>query len=624
MSLSLYINGGYVELLDRSKIGLTRQVNVLDNLENRQGDLTNEFLAPKTLNNQLLLENSSNVNSLTDIPYKKNGAKIIQDGVETVPEGFAIIQSFSNVYKITVYSGNLDLFELISDRKLNELDLSDLNHNFDFSTVVGSETNTSGYIYPGVSFRKYTSNLNSSNEGRVPFTFVSTLCERIASEQGYSLSGTFTSDFYYLNTILSTVFKHDESWQLDKSVSSIYPSTVPNTDIYSSTSPTTVVYSLGFPNQGHLFGQIYTVPEDGSYSFNIIMTVDFAAAFFTNFAIEVVNIGTATIVASDYVDPSTFTTGTIRTYTYNVDTGYIALSAGDQIQFRASADTPGIGIYNWSYISGSQIKIVAKNAYRPYSGSAVDMSYIQPDIKQKDFFKAIMNMFCLIPQTNVVTKTIYLNKLNEIKNNIDQAINWSSKMDTKKAFTIEYRNNSFAQKNWLRYSNDDDVIEKIKEFAPYETDNYFEINDEVLDKEQDVVTLPFSGTIRRIPYKNDDYSIDPFTPRILVLAYRHIVPTSIVAIMSDISYQKGISFYKNGTNDALIDNYQVIEEIFDKYKKITGYFNLSAVDISELNFLIPIYLDVHTNDIQVNGHFYLNKVENFKGGELTKCELIRL
>ena len=50
-------------------------------------------------------------------------------------------------------------------------------------------------------------------------------------------------------------------------------------------------------------------------------------------------------------------------------------------------------------------------------------------------------------------------------------------------------------------------------------------------------------------------------------------------------------------------------------------FKLTPLDIQELDFSIPVFLDVAEMDI--NGYFYINKISNYSGG-LTSCELIRL
>ena len=100
MALKLYINESPVELADRSKIGLTFQINNLNDLQTRQGYYSNEFSAPRTRSNDRLLGFSSDINSSTIIPYRNNIAKVVQDGIEVIPDGIAVVQAFDGFYKI--------------------------------------------------------------------------------------------------------------------------------------------------------------------------------------------------------------------------------------------------------------------------------------------------------------------------------------------------------------------------------------------------------------------------------------------------------------------------------------------------------------------------------------------
>jgi len=68
-------------------------------------------------------------------------------------------------------------------------------------------------------------------------------------------------------------------------------------------------------------------------------------------------------------------------------------------------------------------------------------------------------------------------------------------------------------------------------------------------------------------------------------------------------------------------HYTALIESLNQAKVLKADFNLNATDINNLDFTIPIYLDVPSESI--NGYFYLNKIENYKGN-ITKCEIIRL
>ena len=87
---------------------------------------------------------------------------------------------------------------------------------------------------------------------------------------------------------------------------------------------------------------------------------------------------------------------------------------------------------------------------------------------------------------------------------------------------------------------------------------------------------------------------------------------------------------KDGKTDSLDfpslinENYNVLMGIMEQVKFISAAFKLNEVDIANLDFTIPIYLDVHYSEININGYFYINKISNFKKNSDTKVDLIRL
>jgi hypothetical protein len=83
-----------------------------------------------------------------------------------------------------------------------------------------------------------------------------------------------------------------------------------------------------------------------------------------------------------------------------------------------------------------------------------------------------------------------------------------------------------------------------------------------------------------------------------------------------IPFAKFIGFEK-----TIPEFYEALSGILDKTKAIKLPIKLSAKEISELNFIIPKYL--HVPEIGIDGYFYLNKIENYKG-DITLCEFVRL
>lgn len=208
MSLEVYINDEQIELKAVDIIGLTFQVGSILNPQNRAGNLSNKFAIPKSAKNIQILGDLSNLNSSNNLPYVRNSAKLVQNGVELIPDGFAIIEEASDDYKITLYSGNVSFFDLIKDATIRDLDYSDLIHAYDIATIIASFSGTSEYQYPIIEWGEegvtLLSNLNNVNsQALIMCLTVKSVLERSAQSVGYELKGSFTERAIYSRLILT-------------------------------------------------------------------------------------------------------------------------------------------------------------------------------------------------------------------------------------------------------------------------------------------------------------------------------------------------------------------------------------------------------------------------------------
>jgi hypothetical protein len=195
MSLDIYINEQLLELNNSKGIGLTFQIGSIFNPGNRAGNLSNKFKVPKTRRNTEILGNLSNINSATNIPYQRNTGKIVQDGIEIFPDGFAIVDDTAAEYGVTVYSGNVSFFDLIKGANINELDLSDFCEDWTVSNVLATFNNTDGFIYPivdwGFNINLLDNTTLQNSNALIPVLFMKEVLIRIAASVGYEIKGTF-------------------------------------------------------------------------------------------------------------------------------------------------------------------------------------------------------------------------------------------------------------------------------------------------------------------------------------------------------------------------------------------------------------------------------------------------
>ena len=212
MANELFIDGQSVDLGKGTKIGLTLQVNDIAEVVDRQGNFSNTFKTPKSQTNKIIYEHAEQVNSITNIPYRKLPAKYVQDGIELVSNGYCEFKSASDFYEQTIFGGILDFFSQIKGKKITDLDLSAYDHTWDLATIFASRVNTDGYIYPLIDFNDDSDTLippyfgfsdrNIDARTLFPAMFIHTLIEKIFEGTTYTLAGAITLTNRYKNRLL--------------------------------------------------------------------------------------------------------------------------------------------------------------------------------------------------------------------------------------------------------------------------------------------------------------------------------------------------------------------------------------------------------------------------------------
>lgn len=647
--LEIIIENQVVELANATKIGLTFQANTIGDLSSRQGNFSNKFKIPKTQHNQIIFENSSNINSNTDLPYQIKKGKVIQDGIEILPDANFRVDSVDDFYELTINSGTTTFFDAIFGKKLRDLDLSEYDHTYSSANVLAGFVRDDGYCYPDILWNKPTTTVGVA---RQPFMFIKTLIEKIVSESGYSLSGNFLEDYYYDNTLITCDFRRGNDWVTDNAVHIQKSASSYSTLVVSSNG--LWVIPMSFQDSGNFVGEIYTAPEPIYANFKTSVILKFKGQFVSGFPyfqspvdyrIEFVNLSNGIIIGQSIytfsaTERSQIQAGIEVGVSLNIETGFISLVAGQQIQIRQSMTTDG-GFSNiaWLVTNESKYDADVKDIFYPYNNSQITMSEVQHDMLQTEFFKGILNLFGIIGNVNDYTKTVVLNTFEKISENIQFANNWTQKVDLNSTPIVKFRDGKYGKNNYFKYKIDNDIVENYNYNATfwesifgspdsiYYGSGNIQINDETLDEQNDFFTLPFGASINNsIPVVNNDYSVDKFTPRVMVLYGRDTNPTSSQATFFDISRNRTLAFsHYFPTSDNLKKRYyNVIESILTRFKKIIISVNLKTIDIVEIDYSIPIYLDLTYNNVAINGYFYINRIDNFQEGKPTKIELVRL
>jgi hypothetical protein len=682
-NIQLFINDYLVDLSDDSPIALTFQINNLAEVQNQQGNTSNQFKLPLTQRNRRILGFPDDIAFCTNAPYTQYPAKLVQDGLEIIPYAVAELNGIDqDTASITVLSGNVDFFDAI-DGKLYDMGDSTsqwsnyganlvwkaYDHTWNLQNAAGSQNKTDGWIWPVVDYGAIsTSDYNTAIDVRYqrPGFFIKTAVDLLLQSAGYKGAGSLLQNPLYpllICQFANDSFDHGADVQNNPDLQSItvqigqnqtvnHPNVLNNLGEISFSqiiSDPSGLYSTA--HNGYFVSEITSVTATFSFSINFSSTNPTHTSDSSKLVIAILlynDINTARPGAQQLA---------IQTIDYKDRGSQQTMMLINQVISFDQVLQPGQGIkigYEFQGAVGSTFTITAgtfsvKNVVQTVQfGQTIQCERIFPDISQKDMLKDVLQHFGIICQTDNASKTISFNSLKDIVDNILIAKDWTSKC-INQGITIYYQLGGYAQVNYLRYKQDDNVLPN------YLADDQINIADATLASNTDLITSQYAPTLNR-PWLTGNIAqilkIEPtattndFTistqPRLLVdqkinlLASGKTVKftdgTNTIPVNDTISVpyfykpegQYNLCFCdKTDVNNNLFPGmkrlyYPELQKILTQTKKIVRYFLLTPKDILELDLLIPVYLQ------QDNAYYYINKIDAWRKDQPTKVELVKL
>lgn len=633
----LILNEEVIALKPQTVIAITLAVSDIADVANRKGTGSNSFAVPKTKENIAKLGHSDKVSSLSNLPYEKIPARYSQKGIQIVKSGYAVISEVQEDFEVTMYDGNVPFFELLADKKLTELDFSALDHVWNQASEVAYRTNTANIIYPIVDYGNvpyyYFSGVRIvATFFLLPWIFVHTVIAKIFSTAGWTVSGTFLSSSVYNNLIIPVHgFKEKESYLLAEATSSADSAfiTVTGAVVLFDTEVSDPIQAIDPPGLIVIgAGTTYTAYVDGDYSFTFVINWATAVPASGGY-IEIQSTGG---VIHAHIDCAANSTGTETILIKKV-----SMIIGDVVY----AFVRGVSSGSIKVLAGSSMECTAADGKVSFN-KMYSIGNNLPDITQKDLLKVIMQMYCIIPMTNTLTKNVQLVQFKEILANKWRALDWTDKVDMSETPTLSFHPTTYAQTNWLRYKEDSTVTDEVGVVDKL-GDGSFAVADEVLPVEKDWFRLPFAPSkmvTKHLGLDVPEYlRWDPtafawlqLEPRILILD-KQVIPDPKLNYHDTVTGDNVNTGAENlayfilpgkadnlGFGDNLISkHYPEFVEMLNSYKKITLAMKLSAVDIESLDFSIPIYLQ------QYGAYFFLNTISQWiDGSESCSVELVKL
>lgn len=668
--LQLFLNDILVDLTDDSPIALTFQINNLAEVKNQQGNTSNQFKLPLTQRNRQILGFPDEV-AFTDCkPYQQYTAKIVQDGLEIIPAGVAELNMVEqDTANVTVLSGNVDFFDAIDGKIYDAGDKAtpwfnqlwrSYDHDWTIANVVYSQRKTEGWIWPVVDYGRIPEKFNNTPQIDIrylrPGFFLKTAIDLILKPTGYTINpdSFLVKEELYNKLIVQFAndsFEHGASYDGSNSNLSI---------VAQNYSHQEYIYKTNGANEDIRFPGLIkgssTVYNAGSsqYRAKADMEVDVVVDFTIHFSSEKTD-GAVTLSIKVY-DPASGQTNTAQSIrfasdniprvngsfkqTYNEQklAASLTLTVGQVVKISYDIEQDVKKNVYFKFYSGSKLTITEKQG-SVLLGQQVQCECIFPDISQKDLLKDTLQRFGIICQTDSIRRQITLASFRDIVNNIPRAKDWTRKcLDQGK--TITFQLGGYAQTNFLKYKEDDNVLPKNL------ADGQISVADKTLPATGTLFESQFAPTLNR-PYiggtiaqikKVDtttdasavDFSIST-QPRLLIHDTIKLNDSTKVKFVDGTGASQVVNdtlcvpyFDKDSTKPSLmfdrlrLQYYPELEKILYRSKKVVRWFLLTPRDILELDLLIPVYLQ------QDGAYYYINKIDSWRKGQATKVELIKL
>jgi hypothetical protein len=645
----IYINDQAVDLAPNTVVASTFKALEIGDMRTRNANYTNQFKLPKTPGNRRILEFVDSELSNSTAPYVKLPAKIVQNGIEIVGSGVAVITSVDSNFNVAIYSGTFDFFDLLTGLNIDSLDFGNGLITWDntqlelsrgnSTEVEADHKNLSSAFYDRVNYDWSTATYFAmSNETSYPSVRYAAIIKNIITNAGYTYSGSVFTNSKFLKLVipysrpqfeLSGSFITNRQFSATKTASQTVTNPGAGYDVVVFNNVVTQDgYGMYSASTGRYDCNVAYATDPRDYNFGLYAEITFTVTSGTyDFRIGTSNIDLPTIGSASY------TAGT-----YTIQIGY---DEPDVLQTLMHGADKFYEIRCRRIVSGS-CTITSGKFYNKVYGSnrnpispVFSQNEILPTISRKDFFKDFAIRFGLLfKQSNnvLICKTI-----NEVIADKANAVDWTSKRDNK-TNDITYNLNGYAQKNYLAYPANDDFYDDTHDKG------VISVNNVNIDLTSDYHTSIFNGSITtaitngssdqisclKIPFfstppTSPDYMTkfdnDPgyriaLTKQIPASPFSVVFGTNLFTDFSVLYFSDPSTSDQMNWQESIDSNYDQLIASLDKTKVVTRYYRLNELDIASLDMLRLVY--------DSGAYYLINTVSNFIPGISTKVELFKV
>lgn len=676
MTKELYINGQLCDLEDTPS--LIFQSSVFNDLDVIQSNRSAEINLPLTPRNRKAFGLIDRIDILDDsAAYRKHSAAYYLGGFPIFTRGYAMVTDVTDTINITLVWGNIDNFQPLFDASLRDLreqiievagaDYVEWNENTKY--VDPDETTLAGFIQIDFGAGR---NINYSH----PSVQVSAILDAIQKYHGITIENitrlSQTSDKHPIIVPLVSKNSGPDSWYSDRfEASSAHYGN-------SGSSNTALKFrEIVSDKRSILTDQNYAIDVSSTKTIDVSIISYSSAVFFP---------GMRAALAS----PTLKLRGDSGNGTSEVLLSVKGIDTGSGIRFGVKPDlfnNVEVNVEDYDTVrwilsnavtidatTSDEFTVAAKFIITPHFDdiqfpSPFPIAENLPDMTHAEFLSALMTMAGLFayPDSSdsntirMMSPDQFYNSTDTIDydyrivdsgdnrtpntqtdrrivdSHLDATIqDWSRKVILNDRGEIwrpegtEFTMGDYAQTNTLDYDNDEDA-------EMLNTQGIIFIDDENIERENELVSLDFSASTNRAGW-NTDHSDWPFA---FVPCYEeqtvngakevnYSAPSA--RILADVNttiedgngtvgrYRHGLfprTMYFGGSEGIVAKRYADYQRILKKFRMITVYVKLTVADICNLDYTRRVYLDVY------GCYFAIYSVTTGEDG-ICECKLIKL
>ena len=566
ISTASTVTRGFLDLFGTEPINIKMSISDIKDISKRSAPYTQSFTLPGTKNNNEMLSHIFNIGS--DSSYdsrKKTPAYLAVDSTPVMSNGIfqltgIVVDENKKIdYQATIFSESQDLFAVIGDAYIEDLDYSDLDHTYSYSAITNSWTGASNsYFYPLIDYG-YDLNITDMNIGAgvtlkqiYPATQVKTIVDKIFDAAGYTYNSAFLTNSYFENLYIpynsiggltqNSGFTTQRQFMASMSTSTATTINVVGSNVYGFANQYTNPFNddstiPNFDNGGLFNVATYKYSADTFTSQEFFINLDFEFAS-TNPAVTV-NGGRPVVVFYR----STFNSGTIGIPVNNMWPG---VSTNQRTQFLVSVPVMNDPLSTWYYpaqpgetfwvktyflfqyqapASGGTVtytlysdntRFYNKVNADVFPGQTLDYQNLVPKkIKQRDFLNSLISMHNLYLDPSkdnakeilIEPRDVYLAGATK---------DWTNKLDLKTAINQKLISEQQNKKLIFTYKEDKDFYNTDYKSATNRIfgDEYFIVDNDFITGEKKI-ELIFSPT-PSVPVQDSSLSTSDYANEFVI------------------------------------------------------------------------------------------------------------